>query len=92
MYTLLVMNGDGIMGQNSMPVPLSPDPGAPLDEDHELAPAMAEALQVLEEAGLTAQDLLDELSAAGEEVMRRIYGGALVDDLLREYPEVRQGG
>lgn len=53
---------------------------------------MAEALQVLEEAGLTAQDLLDELSAAGEEVMRRIYGGALVDDLLREYPEVRQGG
>jgi len=41
-------------------------------------------MRVLEEADMTAQDLLDELPAAGEEVMRRIYGDALVDDLLRE--------
>jgi hypothetical protein len=46
---------------------------------------MAEAMQVLDEAGMTAQDLLDELPAAGEEVLRRIYGDALVDDLLREH-------
>lgn len=49
---------------------------------------MAQAVKVLEEAGMTAQDLLDELPAAGEEVMRRIYGDALVDDLLREHRAV----
>jgi hypothetical protein len=46
---------------------------------------MSQAAQVLEEAGITVQDLLDELPAAGEEVMRQIYGDALVDDLLREH-------
>ena len=46
---------------------------------------MAQAARALEEAGLTVQDLLDELPAAGEAVMRQIYGDALVDDLLREH-------
>ncbi len=66
---------------------LSVSPGASSwpDEDRELALAMARAAQALEEAGISAQDLLDDLPAAGEEVMRRIYGDALVDDLLREY-------
>ncbi len=64
---------------------ISPGGGARTDEDRELASAMAQAAQALEEAGLNAQDLLDELPAAGEEVMRRIYGDALVDDLLREH-------
>ncbi len=65
---------------------LAYSPGArawPAD-DRELASATAQAMRVLEEADMTAQDLLDELPAAGEEVMRRIYGDALVDDLLRE--------
>ncbi len=66
---------------------LSVSPGADgrPDEDRELATAMTRAAQALEEAGMSAQDLLDELPAAGEEVMRRIYGDALVDDLLREH-------
>lgn len=67
-----------------MPVPISSSASAWSDEDRELAAAMAQAAQVLEEASMTAQDLLAELPAAGEEVMRRIYGNALVDDLLRE--------
>jgi len=46
---------------------------------------MARAAQALEEAGISAQNLFDDLPAAGEEVMRRIYGDALVDDLLREH-------
>ncbi len=33
----------------------------------------------------SAQNLLDELPAVGEEGMRRIYGNTLVDDLLREH-------
>jgi polyhydroxyalkanoate synthesis regulator phasin len=68
-----------------MSLSVSPGGGARSDEDRELASAMAQAAQALEEAGMSAQDLLDELPAAGEEVMRRIYGDALVDDLLREH-------
>lgn len=68
-----------------MSAPLSSDASTWSDEDRELETAMAQATQVLEEAGMTAQDLLDELPAAGEAVMRRIYGDALVDDLLREH-------
>ncbi len=62
----------------------SPERHAQPDDDKELESAMAQAMRVLDEAGMTVQDLLDELPAAGEEVMRRIYGDALVDDLLRD--------
>lgn len=68
-----------------MSLSVSPGAGAQPDEDRELALAMARAAQAMEDAGMSAQDLLDELPAAGEEVMRRIYGDALVDDLLREH-------
>ena len=71
-----------------MPAPLSPRFGTWPDGDQELETVMAQAVQVLEEAGMTVQDLLDELPAAGEEVMRRIYGDALVDDLLHEHSAV----
>ena len=71
-----------------MPAPLSPRFGTWPDGDHELETVMAQAVQVLEEAGMTVQDLLDELPAAGEEVMRQIYGDALVDDLLQEHGAV----
>jgi hypothetical protein len=73
------------LGEARDACPLSSDASAWSEEDRALASAMAQAAQVLEEAGLTAQDLLDELPAAGEEVMRRLYGDALVDDLLREH-------
>jgi len=53
------------------------------DEDAELATAFARAAQVLDRYGLTAQDLLDELPAARDEAMRRLYGDELVDDLER---------
>ena len=68
-----------------MSLSISPGAADRPDEDRELASAMAQAAQALEDAGMNAQDLLDELPAAGEEVMRRIYGDALVDDLLREH-------
>ena len=71
-----------------MPAPLPPRPGTRPDEDHELEAVMAQAARALEAAGMTVQDLLDELPAAGEEVMRQIYGDALVDDLLREHGTV----
>ena len=60
-----------------MPAPLSPRSGTWPDEDRELEAVMAQAVQALEEAGMTVQDLLNELPAAGEEVMRQIYGDAL---------------
>ncbi len=68
-----------------MPLSVSLGANAWPNEDRELALAMARAAQVLEEAGMSAQDLLNDLPAAGEEMMRRIYGDALVDDLLREH-------
>ena len=71
-----------------MPIPLSPRSGAWPGDDQEMEAVMAQAVQALEEAGMTVQDLLDELPAAGEEVMRQIYGDALVDDLLREHDAV----
>lgn len=60
------------------PLPLPND-----DEDAELAAASARAARVLDRYGLTAQDLLDELPAARDEAMRRLYGDELVDDLER---------
>ncbi len=68
-----------------MSAPVPPRRGTRPDEDHELEAVMAQAARALEEAGMTVQDLLDELPAAGEDVMRQIYGDALVDDLLREH-------
>ena len=68
-----------------MTLSVSPSASPWPNEDCKLALAMARAAQALEEAGMSAQDLLDELPAAGEEVMRRIYADALVGDLLREH-------
>ena len=59
-----------------------------IEEDPRLALAMAQAAQVLDEAGLTAKDLLDELPVAGEDVMRRHYRDVRVDSLIREHGAV----
>ena len=63
-----------------------------IEEDPELVRAMAQAAQVLDEAGLTAQDLLDELPDAGEGVMRRHYGDVLVDGLIRDHRTYNPAG
>ncbi|HVC82427.1 MAG TPA: hypothetical protein VNL35_18220 [Chloroflexota bacterium] len=44
---------------------------------------MHQAVRALEEAGLTTQDLLDEIPVVGNELMRKEYGDAFVDELER---------
>jgi len=46
-----------------MSLPQSPETHARPDDGNELESAMAQAMRVLEEAGMTVQDLLDELPA-----------------------------
>ena len=60
-----------------MSAPLSPRSGTWSDDDRELEAVMAQAAQVLEAAGMTAQDLLDALPVAGEAVMRQILRATL---------------
>jgi hypothetical protein len=55
----------------------------PQEEAPSLEELMHRAALALEEAGVTAQDLLDELPIAGIELMRREYGDAFVDELER---------
>jgi hypothetical protein len=50
----------------------------PQEEAPSLEELMHRAALALEEAGLTAQDLLDELPVAGVELMRREYGDGFV--------------
>ena len=58
-------------------------------DDALLDAAMFKARLALEQAGLTVQDVLDELPAAGNEAMRRHYGDAFVDELERLHAELR---
>ena len=44
---------------------------------------MHQAARALEDAGLTTQDLLDEIPVVGNELMRKEYGDAFVDELER---------
>lgn len=44
---------------------------------------MHRAVRALEDAGLTTQDLLDEIPVVGNELMRKEYGDAFVDELER---------
>lgn len=66
-------------GEDTMPFFVVPGTSAQPDEDRELATAMAQAAQALEEAGMSAQDLLDELPAPGEEVNDAHWGAALAN-------------
>ncbi|HEY8286138.1 MAG TPA: hypothetical protein VIJ28_17275 [Chloroflexota bacterium] len=51
--------------------------------DAELTALMNSAARALEEAGLTAQDLIDELPAIQEEMLRQDLGDAFVNELRR---------
>ena len=64
---------------------------APGPDDAEIDLVMRQARQAMERAGLAAQDLIDALPAAGNELMRQWYGDAFVDELEREYAAARCG-
>lgn len=56
-----------------------------LPQDREMVELMEHAVQALEEAGITAQDFLDNLPKAREEVMIEAYGEEFVRELERRY-------
>ncbi|MGI8550128.1 MAG: hypothetical protein ACR2PL_04905, partial [Dehalococcoidia bacterium] len=53
------------------------------------AETSARAASILERAGVTVDDLLAELPAVREEVLRDSYGDAFVDELERRHAESR---
>lgn len=54
-------------------------------QDEHLARLMDHATKTLVEAGLTSRDLLDELPAARDEVVRELYGEAFMAELARRH-------
>jgi hypothetical protein len=59
-------------------------------EDPQMAAAADAALRSLDAAGITVQDLLDELPAARAEVLRRAYSPAFLQDLDRQFRAVQR--
>lgn len=53
--------------------------------DAELARLMDDAATVLAEAGLTAQDILDELPSVRAEVLVEMYGAEFMEELERQH-------
>jgi AbrB family looped-hinge helix DNA binding protein len=60
-----------------------------IPQDSHLAQLMDRAAAALARLGLTSDDLLADLPAAGEEAMRRAYGDELVDDLKEVHARTR---
>jgi bifunctional DNA-binding transcriptional regulator/antitoxin component of YhaV-PrlF toxin-antitoxin module len=58
-------------------------------QDQHLAETATRAASILERAGLTIDDLLTELPAVREEVLRDSYGDAFVDEVERRHAESR---
>ena len=56
-----------------------------IPQDEQLATLMARAAAALAAAGVTTQDLLDELPATRSAVMREAYGDAFMDALARKH-------
>ena len=56
-----------------------------IPQDEQLATLMARAAAALAAAGVTTQDLLDDLAAARSAVMREAYGDDFMDALAREH-------
>lgn len=56
-----------------------------LPQDREMVELMEHTVRALKEAGITAQDFLDNLPKAREEVMIEAYGEEFVRDLERRY-------
>lgn len=55
-----------------------------IPQDEHLVRLMDDAAAVLQEAGLTAQDFLDELPAVRAEVVQEIYGTEFMAELERQ--------
>ncbi len=60
-----------------------------IPQDEHLARLSEHAARVLADAGLSVQDLIDELPAAREQIMREEYGDEFVDALEREHAALR---
>ena len=56
-----------------------------IPQDTHVAALLEHAARVVEEAGLTAQDFLNELPAVRAQVVRKLYGEAFMNDLERRY-------
>ncbi len=54
-------------------------------QDQELLRLTEEAAAIVAEAGLTPRDLLDQLPAVRDAVMRELYGDAFMDELARQH-------
>ena len=61
-----------------------------IPQDDHLAALLDHAASVLEEAGLTTQDLLDELPAARAAVVDELYGAAFMAELARQHAALRR--
>ena len=58
-------------------------------QDKHLAVLMERGTRALAGAGLTAQDLIAELPAIGDKLMRERYGNDFVDEIARLHNELR---
>lgn len=56
-----------------------------IPQDAHVAALLEHAARVVEEAGLTAQDFLDELPAVRAQVVRKLYGEEFMSDLEQRY-------
>ena len=56
-----------------------------LPQDEHLARLSEHAARVLENAGVTVEDILAELPAVRDEIMRETYGDEFMDALAREH-------
>lgn len=62
------------------------------DDDGELSSILERAVWSLHEAGLTAQDIIDELPAAREELMHEWYAEEFLAQLDRRLAEHQRTG
>ena len=60
-----------------------------IPQDEHLASLLDHAVGVLEGAGLTAQDVLDELPAARAAVVEELYGAEFMGELARQHQALR---
>src|SRR3954447_5629001 len=60
-----------------------------ISQDKHLALLVKQATKALADAGLTAQDIIEELPAVREEIMRETYGEEFVAELARLHAALR---
>lgn len=58
-----------------------------IPQDEQLARMTARAAATLARAGLSTQDLLDDIPAARAEVVRELYGDEFADELARAHAQ-----